>query len=80
MMKQVKDYKDFVYDPSSNGIINTNLSEYEAYKAKKESLIKKAKEQKALGERVESLESDINNIKSDIDEIKSLLGSIARKL
>ena len=77
---RIKDYEEYVKDPSTGGIINTNRQEYEAYMRKKELLTQKAKEQKALSNKVESLESDINNIKSDLNDIKSLLSSIASKL
>ncbi len=79
-MQKVKDYENFVIDPSSGGIINTNINEYKAYKKQKEALLKKAKEQSTLSNKIESLESDINNIKSDIDIIKTLLSAIKSKL
>jgi hypothetical protein len=77
---KIKDYEDFVKDPSSGGIININKKEYEAYMRKKELLSQRAKEQKALSSKVESLESDINNIRSDVNDIKKILYSIADKL
>ena len=72
-MKDVKDYKDYSYDPSSGGVINTNMEAYEAYKIKKEALQKKARSQSELSNKVEALEKDINSI-------KNLLNAIADKL
>lgn len=77
---KVKDYDDYVKDPVNGGIINTNKKEYEAYMRKKAYLTQQSKDQKALSNKVESLEKDINNIKFDVGEIKSLLSSIASKL
>ena len=77
---KVKGYEDFVKDPSTGSIINTNRQEYEAYMRQKALLSQRANQQKALSNKVESLEIDINNIKSDINDIKSLLSSIASKL
>jgi len=77
---KIKGYEDFVKDPSTGGIINTNRQEYEAYMKQKALLSQRANQQKALSNKVETLETDINNIKSDINDIKSLLSSIASKL
>jgi trans-2-enoyl-CoA reductase len=77
---KIKGYEDFVKDPSTGAIINTNRQEYEAYMRQKALLSQRANQQKALSNKVESLETDINNIKSDINDIKSLLSSIASKL
>ena len=56
-------------DPRTNSIINTNMSEYQEYIAKRD---KKSEEK----QKVQNLEEDLANMKSDIDEIKNLLRSL----
>ncbi len=63
---QVKDHKNLFRDPLSNGIINTDRSEYDNYMARRKL---KLQEQK----KVNSVEEDLANLKGEINEIKSLL-------
>lgn len=66
---KVEGHNNLVRDPNTNSIINTNMSEYQQYVARRN--IKNEETQK-----LESLESDVTNIKSDLDEIKMLLRSL----
>jgi hypothetical protein len=66
---KVEGYNNLVRDPNTNSIINTNMSEYQQYVARRN--IKSEENQ-----RLESLESDVTNIKNDLDEIKTLLRSL----
>lgn len=66
---KVEGYNNLVRDPNTNSIINTNMSEYQQYVARRN--IKSEENQK-----LESLESDVTNIKNDLDEIKTLLRSL----
>jgi hypothetical protein len=63
---KIDGHSDLLRDSNTNSIINTNLSEYEQYIARRE-----AKEQKNL--KIQSIEDEVANIKNDIDEIKFLL-------
>ena len=63
---KVKDHKDLVRDPVSNGIVNTNKSEYDEYIARREAA-KKAKDSEV------TMKEDLDNLKGEINEIKSLL-------
>ena len=63
---KVKDHKNLVRDPISNGIINTNTSEYEEYISRRDAAIK-AKETSS------DMKEDLDNLKGEINEIKSLL-------
>ena len=56
-------------DPRTNSIINTNMSEYQEYIAKRN---KKSEE----NQKVQNLEEDLANMKNDLDEIKNLLRSL----
>ena len=62
----VKDHNNLVRDPYSNGIINTNRSEYEEYIARRD----KARKEK---ESSSDMKEDLDNLKSEMNEIKSLL-------
>ena len=63
---KVKDHQNLLRDPLSNGIINTNKSEYDEYIARRDSA-KKAKDSEL------TMKEDLDNLKSEINEIKSLL-------
>ena len=63
---KVKDHDNLVRDPLSNGIINTNNSDYDEYISRRDA----AKVQK---EKSSTMEEDLANLKGEINEIKSLL-------
>ena len=63
---KVKDHPNLKRDPLSNGIINTNQSDYDEYIARREAA-NKAKESEV------SMKEDLDNLKGEINEIKSLL-------
>lgn len=66
---RVEGYNNLLRDPNTNSIINTDMSEYEQYLARKS--VKSEENQK-----VQSIEKDVANMKEDLDEIKSLLRSL----
>ena len=63
---QVKGYSHLVREVSSNGIVNTNVSEYETY-------MKRIKAREEHGDQIRSAVKDINNLKTELREIKSLI-------
>ena len=63
---KVKDHQNLLRDPFSNGIINTNKSEYDEYIARRNAA-EKAKESEL------TMKEDLDNLKGEINEIKSLL-------
>jgi len=63
---KVKDHQNLLRDPFSNGIINTNKSEYDEYIARRDAA-EKAKESEL------TMKEDLDNLKGEINEIKSLL-------
>ena len=63
---KVKDHKDLVRDPVSNGIVNTNQSEYDEYIARRDAATKSKENEVTMKE-------DLDNLKGEINEIKSLL-------
>ena len=51
-------------DPSSNAIVNANLSDYDKYMASYNKRQKEESEKKALQKEVSDLKSEMNDIKS----------------
>ena len=68
---QVKDHENLVRDPSSNGIINTNIGEYEEYLSLRETANDK-------NDSEVSMKQDLDSLKGEINEIKSLLKELVR--
>ena len=68
---KVKDHPNLKRDPLSNGIINTNQSDYDEYIARRDASIK------AKNTEV-SMKEDLDNLKGEINEIKSLLKELVR--
>ena len=66
---QVKGYSHLVREVSSNGIVNTNVSEYDTY-------MKRIKAREEHGDQIRSAVKDINNLKTELREIKGLLKEI----
>ena len=63
---KLKDHKDLVRDPVSNGIVNTNQTEYDEYIARRDAATKSKENEVTMKE-------DLDNLKGEINEIKSLL-------
>ena len=68
---KVKDHPNLQRDPLSNGIVNTNQSDYDEYIARRDASIK------AKNTEV-SMKEDLDNLKGEINEIKSLLKELVR--
>ena len=68
---KVKDHENLVRDPMSNGIINTNVGEYDEYISRRDAA-NKAKDSEV------SMKEDLDNLKGEINEIKSLLKELVR--
>ena len=69
---KVEGYASLVRDTISNGIINTNQSEYKMYMAR----VRAREEQ---GDKIRSAVKEINNLKAELREIKSLLKEVVKK-
>jgi len=69
---KVEGYASLVRDTRSNGIINTNQSEYKMYMAR----VRAREEQ---GDKIRSAVKEINNLKAELREIKSLLKEVVKK-
>ena len=68
---KVKDHENLLRDPRSNGIVNTNVGEYEEYLALRDAT-NEAKDSEV------TMKEDLDNLKGEINEIKSLLKELVR--
>jgi hypothetical protein len=65
---KVEGHNNLLRDPNTNAIINTNMSEYGQYLARRKS-------KNEENQKVQNLEGELASMKEDIDEIKNLLRS-----
>ena len=63
---QVKGYSHLVREVSSNGIVNTNVNEYETY-------MKRVRAREQHGDEIRSAVKEINTLKAELREIKGLI-------
>ena len=63
---KVEGYTSLVRDVNSNGIINTNVSEFETY-------MKRVRNREQHGDQIRSAVKEINTLKAELREIKSLI-------
>jgi hypothetical protein len=66
---RVEGHNDFVRDPNTNSIINTNMTDYQQYLTRRNV---KSEENK----KIESLETEVVSMKDDLNEIKNLLRNL----
>ena len=63
---KVEGYTSLVRHSQSNGIVNTNMTEYETY-------MKRVKQREQQGDQIRSAVKEINNLKAELREIKGLI-------
>ena len=63
---KVEGYTSLVRDVNSNGIVNTNVSEYQTY-------MKRIRMRNQQGDEIRSAVKEINNLKAELREIKGLI-------
>jgi len=68
---KVEGHSNLVRDTYSNGIVNTNVSEYQIY-------MQRVKSREKAGDQIRNAVKEINTLKSELREIKSLLKEIVK--
>ena len=63
---KVEGYTSLVRDVKSNGIVNTNVSEYQTY-------MKRIKAREQHGDQIRNAVKEINTLKAELREIKGLI-------
>jgi len=72
---KIQEYPGLKRDNNSNGVINTNRTQYEEYKMIKYRI--KAREEQ--GDQIRNACKEINNLKQELLEIKKLLKDLGNK-
>ena len=68
---KVEGYTSLVRDVNSNGIVNTNASEYQTY-------MKRIRMRNEQGDQIRSAVKEINNLKAELREIKGLIKELVK--
>ena len=69
---KVEGFESLVRDVKSNGIVNTNKSEYQIYMAR-------IRAREKQGDDIRNAVKEINTLKAELREIKSLLQEVTKK-
>ena len=69
---KVQGFESLVRDTNSNGIVNTNKSEYQIYMAR-------IRAREKQGDDIRNAVKEINTLKAELREIKSLLQEVTKK-
>lgn len=69
---KVEGHEYLVRDTYSNGIVNTNISEYQLY-------MKRIKARNEQGDQIRNAVKEINTLKQDLFEIKKMLKELGKK-
>ena len=69
---KVHGYESLVRDTKSNGIVNTNTTEYQMY-------MSRVRAREKQGDEIRSAVKEINNLKAELREIKDLLKGVLDK-
>ena len=68
---KVEGHTSLVRDVNSNGIVNTNVSEYQTY-------MKRIRIRNEQGDQIRSAVKEINNLKAELREIKGLIKELVK--
>ena len=68
---KVEGHTSLVRDTYSNGIVNTNVNEYQIY-------MKRVKAREEQGDQIRNAVKEINTLKAELREIKNLLKEIVK--
>ena len=68
---KVEGHTSLVRDTYSNGIVNTNVSEYQIY-------MQRVKSREQQGDQIRNAVKEINTLKAELREIKNLLKEIVK--
>ena len=68
---KVEGHTSLVRDTYSNGIVNTNVSEYQVY-------MQRVRSRNKQGDEIRSAVKEINTLKAELREIKNLLKDIVK--
>jgi hypothetical protein len=68
---KVEGHSNLVRDTYSNGIVNTNVSEYQIY-------MQRVKNREKQGDQIRNAVKEINTLKTELREIKNLIKELVK--
>ena len=68
---KVEGHSSLVRDTYSNGIVNTNVNEYQIY-------MQRVKSREQQGDQIRNAVKEINTLKAELREIKNLIKEIVK--
>ena len=68
---KVEGHSNLVRDTYTNGIVNTNVSEYQIY-------MQRVKNREKLGDQIRNAVKEINTLKTELREIKNLIKELVK--
>ena len=68
---KVEGHSNLVRDTYTNGIVNTNVSEYQIY-------MQRVKNREKQGDQIRNAVKEINTLKTELREIKNLIKEIVK--
>ena len=72
---KIQEYPGLKRDKNSNGIVNTNRTQYEEYKMIKARM----REREKQSDEIRNTVKEINNLKAELREIKDLIKGVLNK-
>jgi len=69
---KVHGYESLIRDTRSNGIVNTNTTEYQMY-------MSRVRAREKQGDEIRNAVKEINNLKAELREIKDLIKGVVKK-
>ena len=69
---KVHGYESLVRDTRSNGIVNTNQTEYQMY-------MSRVRAREKQGDEIRNAVKEINNLKTELREINDLIKGVVKK-
>jgi hypothetical protein len=69
---KVQGYESLARDVRSNGIVNTNQTEYQMY-------MNRVRAREKQGDEIRNAVKEINNLKAELREIKDLIKGVVKK-
>ena len=69
---KVHGYESLVRDTRSNGIVNTNTTDYQMY-------MSRVRAREKQGDEIRNAVKEINNLKAELREIKDLIKGVVKK-
>lgn len=78
-LAQVEGFSNLRKDTTNGGVVNVDRGAYELHQTRRLINKNKAIQERAMVDKIATLETEINTIKSDISDVKDLLMQLLQK-